>query len=653
LPWYLYKNFKLDFVVYMVAWILVLFAGVSIGILSAMAIAVLIVLYQLAVPPVHTVGYSVVNNKFVPLSLDNEALIYPGVVIWQFDCPLYYINMQSFGESLVASLKEELREIHCVIVDFTLVSGIDASSVNGILIQHAKIQEQFSCKIYFANVSAEIKAALLGCVEHTIEEDLLFENIEMAIKAAEIEAQAKGEIDMTPVPASSQKRKKDYALERESRDARLISIMGLFARADMSPLDNGAKVTKIGKAIAFKMGQSLADRLGCHTFSIGSTVPADSRCQNTSKLIIDELNYAHQLAGKGLQIKEFSEAVVEAEGGVLSDCIKDITKSVQEGKQEAELAALMSSDDPYLVYQKSFVPGIKAVLLFAQVKTFRQALEKLETGVNEMIEAVRSGNVTLFEQESKESFISRYSKALEDLRKLIAGSTEGGNVKTCSVIFDYLMFDIIENGGELSKLKPDIYSVFTLSRLIHAVRRINKFGFTNSERMLQSSKVVAPILEEMFSKMSDAANKANNGSDDEAAISGSFYFSSSSIADAMNNFVLGSSALSEFFTGEVKARTRKRIGQGYHYLNHLIFELRRTVEETNEKDADENLKQNVKLDVEIYWSPGIEILPPKNDTMAKEVPVVMERIMIIPFDAFEKLMKESKEVSALLTQGKM
>ena len=238
---YLFFNFKLDFLVWLVTWALVMFAGVSIGILTGIGLSIVIVLFKIARPPAHAVGYEPSKHRYIPLSMDREVLVYPGILIWQFESPFYFITINNFSSMLSESYGEENRPIHAVVVNCSRVTNIDATSVQLLIWQIANLEQRLKVKILLAKVTPEIRLALTSWMDHPLDANVIFDSVGLAVRAAAAhvrEAAPRMNPDAA-VPASSIPRKKDFRAIREEGHVAsghdLAGVIGIVCHTDRTP----------------------------------------------------------------------------------------------------------------------------------------------------------------------------------------------------------------------------------------------------------------------------------------------------------------------------------------------------------------------------------------------------------------------------------
>lgn len=236
---YLFRHFKLDFCVWLVTWVLVMFAGVAAGILTGIGLAILIVLFKVAQPVVHTVGFEPNKNRYIPISVDSEVVVYPQILIWQFEAPFYFITIHNFSSKLVEAFHSENRHIDFIIVNCSRVVDIDATSVQLLSWQVKNLKSRLQVRIFLAALSPAIRKALVSWLEDPVDPSTIYATVTEAVESARaILACEDPKCATDAIPASLILRKKDLlAMQAEHRNNthELTAIFGVVANAERLP----------------------------------------------------------------------------------------------------------------------------------------------------------------------------------------------------------------------------------------------------------------------------------------------------------------------------------------------------------------------------------------------------------------------------------
>ncbi|TPP40462.1 Sulfate transporter family protein [Leishmania donovani] len=128
-PVQLWRYSRKDAGVWVLTFLLTLIGGITIGVLSGIAFSLILVVLRIARPRAVSVGFNMQTFRYGDIRKDPELLVYPNILMWRFDAPLYFINIGYFQERLIAAIAAEVRPIDVVIVTCGKVVDIDAAAL--------------------------------------------------------------------------------------------------------------------------------------------------------------------------------------------------------------------------------------------------------------------------------------------------------------------------------------------------------------------------------------------------------------------------------------------------------------------------------------------------------------------------------------------
>ncbi|EPY18571.1 sulfate transporter-like protein [Strigomonas culicis] len=128
-PVRLWKYSKMDATVWIFTFVLTMVGGITIGVLSGIMLSLVLVVLRIARPRVVCVGFNMATLTYGDLRKDQELLVYPNILIWRFDAPLYFVNIGFFQEKLMQSIEDEVRPIDVIIVTCERVVDIDSAAL--------------------------------------------------------------------------------------------------------------------------------------------------------------------------------------------------------------------------------------------------------------------------------------------------------------------------------------------------------------------------------------------------------------------------------------------------------------------------------------------------------------------------------------------
>eukprot|EP00587_Corethron_hystrix_P002728 CAMPEP_0113319574 /NCGR_PEP_ID=MMETSP0010_2-20120614/13716_1 /TAXON_ID=216773 ORGANISM="Corethron hystrix, Strain 308" /NCGR_SAMPLE_ID=MMETSP0010_2 /ASSEMBLY_ACC=CAM_ASM_000155 /LENGTH=747 /DNA_ID=CAMNT_0000177159 /DNA_START=94 /DNA_END=2337 /DNA_ORIENTATION=- /assembly_acc=CAM_ASM_000155 len=172
---FLYKVHKLDFLVWLVSFSGTMFAGVESGLVIAVLLSLLLVLYESAYPHLPMIGRLPGTNVYRNIKQYPNATTYDGLVMCRIDAPIYFANTQNIREKLnkyelvaerdaMEAMKDKSDEgednkdspisfdmlnsltyftkVHFIVIDMSPVSHIDTSGVHLLEEMHRDYQKR-------------------------------------------------------------------------------------------------------------------------------------------------------------------------------------------------------------------------------------------------------------------------------------------------------------------------------------------------------------------------------------------------------------------------------------------------------------------------------------------------------------------------------
>jgi len=133
--WFLFKVSKVDFLVWLVAWLCTMFLGVEIGIGISVGCSILLLVMHTAFPTVRMLGCLPNTAMYRCIKQYPEAKPVDGILILRVDAPLYFANVQYVKEWIRRRLRKCQERnlsppISFVIIDLSAVSVMDATAIH-------------------------------------------------------------------------------------------------------------------------------------------------------------------------------------------------------------------------------------------------------------------------------------------------------------------------------------------------------------------------------------------------------------------------------------------------------------------------------------------------------------------------------------------
>jgi sulfate transporter 4 len=134
---YLWKVNKLDLLVFLASCFGTLFYSIEVGLAIAIGLAVLMALYQTAFPHTAILGKVPGSTIYRNIKQYKESQVYPGILAFRIDAPLYFGNVTSVEDKLEKSMEKasawsaiQGTPLQFLILDLTPVHHIDSMGLH-------------------------------------------------------------------------------------------------------------------------------------------------------------------------------------------------------------------------------------------------------------------------------------------------------------------------------------------------------------------------------------------------------------------------------------------------------------------------------------------------------------------------------------------
>jgi sulfate permease, SulP family len=105
---------------------------VLVGVLVAVGLSIAVALARMATPEDAVLGGRDDLDGWVPVTQDPRARTLPGLLVYRFDAPLFFVNVERFRARLLHVLEENPGHEAWVVLDFEGIGELDATAVDGI-----------------------------------------------------------------------------------------------------------------------------------------------------------------------------------------------------------------------------------------------------------------------------------------------------------------------------------------------------------------------------------------------------------------------------------------------------------------------------------------------------------------------------------------
>lgn len=104
--------------------------GVLVGVVAAVSLSLAVALYRVARPHDAILGEYPGQEGWVDLDAYPEAIAEPGLVVYRFDAPLFFVNAEWFRERVEQVLAQDQGPEEWLVLDFEGIGSLDATALD-------------------------------------------------------------------------------------------------------------------------------------------------------------------------------------------------------------------------------------------------------------------------------------------------------------------------------------------------------------------------------------------------------------------------------------------------------------------------------------------------------------------------------------------
>lgn len=135
-----------EFALAVVAALGVTILGVLTGVLVAVVLAIIVALYRIARPHDAVLGDYPGGDGWVDTGAYPEAVTEPGLVVFRFDAPLFFVNAERFRDRVEQVLVDNPGKEEWLVLDFEGVGALDATALD-VLVEVAASAEELEVRV--------------------------------------------------------------------------------------------------------------------------------------------------------------------------------------------------------------------------------------------------------------------------------------------------------------------------------------------------------------------------------------------------------------------------------------------------------------------------------------------------------------------------
>jgi len=120
---------KVDMCLLLITFFMTLGLGVQSGILTAVGLSVILIIFQCSRPNAYVCGRLPGTTTYTDVSSSPEAIRSPGVILFRFDAPIIFCNSYFFKRKFNESLEDADDQVKAIVLDCASVSLVDSTGI--------------------------------------------------------------------------------------------------------------------------------------------------------------------------------------------------------------------------------------------------------------------------------------------------------------------------------------------------------------------------------------------------------------------------------------------------------------------------------------------------------------------------------------------
>ncbi|MBD0403845.1 sulfate permease [Flammeovirga sp. EKP202] len=155
-PRLLWKTKREDFYMLAITFLVTLFFGIQIGILSGMILSLLLLVRRTAMPHIAVLGKLKGCNEYRNTNRFSDVEVRDDVLIIRQDAQMYYANCNHFYEFVLQEVEKKKDTLEVVVLHFGSVSNIDSTALSVLEDLILELQ-QMQIKTYFSDMIGPVR----------------------------------------------------------------------------------------------------------------------------------------------------------------------------------------------------------------------------------------------------------------------------------------------------------------------------------------------------------------------------------------------------------------------------------------------------------------------------------------------------------------
>lgn len=168
---YLWKVHRFDFGVWVFAFLGTLFLGVELGLGIAIAVSLMLVIFESAYPHTAILGRLPGTTEYRNIKNYRQAERYDGILVVRIDAPIYFANTQNISDKVdkyedrakksLVTRDQAVKSVQFIIIEFSAVAHIDTSALHMLHDMHRTYFNR-NIRLCLTNPNAKVVQRLLS-----------------------------------------------------------------------------------------------------------------------------------------------------------------------------------------------------------------------------------------------------------------------------------------------------------------------------------------------------------------------------------------------------------------------------------------------------------------------------------------------------------
>lgn len=148
-----------DFLMGLVALLGVLTLGVLEGLLIAVGVSLVALVYHATLPHRAVLGYVPDDDAFREVERFSDSVTDPGVIVYRFDAPLFFANCRRLRDDILELATAAPVPVHAVVIDAEAITLVD-STATSVLLELTELLGSLNIQLVFARTRGRVRDVL-------------------------------------------------------------------------------------------------------------------------------------------------------------------------------------------------------------------------------------------------------------------------------------------------------------------------------------------------------------------------------------------------------------------------------------------------------------------------------------------------------------